>query len=664
MGTTSAAQSVTLTNTGNASLSITSISATGDFAETNTCGSALTVGASCTISVTFSPSVPGSLTGTVVVEDNATGSPQTVSLTGTGQPPITLGFSPGVVEATQDGAPAPITVTVGRPTGDTNSVTLSIPSPPPAVTADISQPGTGNTGIITFSAAGAAAGNYSLMVNATDAAAAGSASLNLEVAIVVTVENTVNTSAGVNGQLQEFMSTSFQPAEWDNQFFISHPDVTPLTNLGPQHIRLQGVSQGVPMKANSSPQQPTDWDFTVLDDVVQPVLSAADHSPEFQVAVAPSFMNNSSGQFDITDHLNDFAQYCGNLVRYYNTGGFEWGGKHFQSPSPYRITWWGIFNEYNINGLTAAQYVQLYNTAVPAMLAVDPTIKFSALELSDFDYQTGDPRNNLPTFVAPANQGGVSAQVNIVSTHFYSSCNQSDTDTQLFNSLAYFTSDVSYFYQELKTRPDLANVPVWVTENNVNADYADANGNSTCNPGQKFVTDQRGTSAFFAAWRPYVFSQLGKVGNEALYHWDYDADTQYGEVDFNTAKTYLSYWVDYYLGRYFPSPPGASILNVTDTEPASAQTVEILATRNPDNSVVVMVANHAVHASTDDNGPGDPRTVVINDSALGTFSSGTLLTIDATTDPIAGPTSTSIAPAAQITVTLNGYGVTFVSFKP
>lgn len=39
------------------------------------------------------------------------------------------------------------------------------------------------------------------------------------------------------------MSTSFQPAEWDYQFFQNVPSaVTPLGNLQPHHIRLQTVS--------------------------------------------------------------------------------------------------------------------------------------------------------------------------------------------------------------------------------------------------------------------------------------------------------------------------------------------------------------------------------------------------------------------------------------
>ena len=118
-----------------------------------------------------------------------------------------------------------------------------------------------------------------------------------------------------------------------------------------------------------------------------------------------------------------------------------------------------------------------------------------------------------------------------------------------------------------------------MTENNVNADYDKGGGISACN-GTAFVADQRGTSAYFAAWRPFVFSQLGKVGNHALYHWDYDADKQYGEVDYTTAKnlSQLLEWTTIWRG-ISPAPPGASILNITDTEPATAQTVEILATQ-------------------------------------------------------------------------------------
>ncbi|MGA2628826.1 MAG: choice-of-anchor D domain-containing protein [Terriglobia bacterium] len=86
VGYASAAQTVTLTNSGNAALSITRIAASGDFAETNACGASLAAGANCAISVTFTPSTGGTRSGTLTITDNAAGSPHTVTLTGTGTP--------------------------------------------------------------------------------------------------------------------------------------------------------------------------------------------------------------------------------------------------------------------------------------------------------------------------------------------------------------------------------------------------------------------------------------------------------------------------------------------------------------------------------------------------------------------------------------------------
>ncbi len=84
VGSTSSAQSVSVTNTGNADLTFTSIVASGDFAQSNTCGTSLAAGKSCVVSVTFMPSASGSRTGTLDFTDNAAGSPQTVGLSGVG----------------------------------------------------------------------------------------------------------------------------------------------------------------------------------------------------------------------------------------------------------------------------------------------------------------------------------------------------------------------------------------------------------------------------------------------------------------------------------------------------------------------------------------------------------------------------------------------------
>lgn len=567
----------------------------------------------------------------------------------TGPPPspISVQLSETAIAATQDGTPSTLNVTVTRPAGDANSVTLSIPNLPAGINVQITSPETANAGALTFTVQGASAGTYALNVDANDAVASGSASLSLVVAIAVIVTPTVNTSAGVNGRLETFMATSFQPADWDYTFFTQQPSATTaLGNMLSQHIRLQAVAGGVPQKADQS------WDFSELDAVVNPVFSIADHSPEFQIAVAPAWMDDSNGHL-ITSYFADFAAYSADLVKYYDTGGFvDSNGALHQSSSPYPVTYWGIFNEPNINGIAASDYVNLYNLVVPAMQSVDSAIKFVAVELADFG---NEPQNYFPTFVA-----GVNQQVDAVALHFYSTCNQADSDQTLFDTIPGFVSHVQYVYSELRTNPSLSSVPIWVTENNVNADYDKGGGISACN-GTPFVLDQRGTSAFFAAWRPYIFSQFAQAGVQALYHWDYDADGQYGEVNFNTDQTYLSYWVDYWLARYFPSPPGSDILEVNSTE---TSTVEILATRNDDGSVVVMLANHAVNSPGDNNGPGAPRTVVLNLSALGNFSSGTSLTLDASTNPLTGTSASTFTPTSQMAVVLGGYGVTFLSLKP
>ena len=88
VGTTSAAKTVTLTNVGTTALTISAIAITGtdlgDYAQTHTCGASLAAGASCTFSVTFKPTVKGARPAALSITDTASGSPQKVTLSGTG----------------------------------------------------------------------------------------------------------------------------------------------------------------------------------------------------------------------------------------------------------------------------------------------------------------------------------------------------------------------------------------------------------------------------------------------------------------------------------------------------------------------------------------------------------------------------------------------------
>jgi hypothetical protein len=106
VGTSSHAQTVTLINSGNATLTISSITASGDFSQTNTCPATLSVGANCSISVTFKPLAVGTRTGTLSISGDPTGSPQTVGLNGTGLVP-TVGPHPPIVQPSPRVNPQP-----------------------------------------------------------------------------------------------------------------------------------------------------------------------------------------------------------------------------------------------------------------------------------------------------------------------------------------------------------------------------------------------------------------------------------------------------------------------------------------------------------------------------------------------------------------------------
>ena len=99
-GTSSSAQTVTLSNTGNTALDISSIVLSGinasSFDESNNCTTSLPAGSSCTISAVFNPMMLGSYTASVTITDNASPSEQTIALTGTSST-IAVSINPATV---------------------------------------------------------------------------------------------------------------------------------------------------------------------------------------------------------------------------------------------------------------------------------------------------------------------------------------------------------------------------------------------------------------------------------------------------------------------------------------------------------------------------------------------------------------------------------------
>jgi hypothetical protein len=106
VGVTSSGAAVTLHNAGTTALTVSSISTTGDFAQSNNCGSSLAGGSDCQVTVTFTPSAAGSRTGSLAITDSSSGSPQMVPLSGVG-----TDFSIGIAGSGSTSA----TTTAGQP---------------------------------------------------------------------------------------------------------------------------------------------------------------------------------------------------------------------------------------------------------------------------------------------------------------------------------------------------------------------------------------------------------------------------------------------------------------------------------------------------------------------------------------------------------------------
>jgi hypothetical protein len=128
VGTTSPAQTVLLSNNGKASVTITSISVSGNFAETNTCGSlpnVLNVGDGCSVSITFTPTSSGNQTGALTVLSNAEGAAKSAILTGTGNAVFSLSASARSTALQIGTASTTFTVSASSPGSFTGSLTLA-----------------------------------------------------------------------------------------------------------------------------------------------------------------------------------------------------------------------------------------------------------------------------------------------------------------------------------------------------------------------------------------------------------------------------------------------------------------------------------------------------------------------------------------------------------
>lgn len=190
VGYTSPSQAVTLSNTGNAPLTIAAISANGDFsADGHACGSSLAAGKSCAISVAMTPTFAGARSGTLTVTDNSnglSGSKQTVSLSGTGTD-FTVSASPSS-QTISSGHAATYSITVAPVSGFTSAVSLTCNGGPPGSTCAVT-PGSvvlsgsaGATGTVNLSTPKSAShGTFSVVFTGASGTLMRSASTSLTI---------------------------------------------------------------------------------------------------------------------------------------------------------------------------------------------------------------------------------------------------------------------------------------------------------------------------------------------------------------------------------------------------------------------------------------------------------------------------------------------------
>lgn len=125
INTTSDPQMVTVTNTGTSDLYISSVTAAGDFAQTNNCPTTLSAQANCQIAATFTPAVSGVRNGTITIADNE--GVHVVAVNGTGQSPV-LALAPAALTFASQlvGTTSAAETTVASNTGTSQLTVLGI----------------------------------------------------------------------------------------------------------------------------------------------------------------------------------------------------------------------------------------------------------------------------------------------------------------------------------------------------------------------------------------------------------------------------------------------------------------------------------------------------------------------------------------------------------
>jgi hypothetical protein len=295
VGTVSAAQSVSLTNSGTGALAISSIwlsgASAGDFSMTTNCPPSLAASASCAVSITFQPQVAGTRTAILSFSDPAAGSPQTVALTGTGSGGPAVSLNPASVQ-------------FGNQAVGAKSATQSV---------IITNTGNSSLGIYGIALAGANGGDFSIASSTCAGSLNAAASCTISLAFLPAVPGARNAtlvltdSAGNSPQSVALAGTGVAPSLSVSPATISLGSVVLGTKSAAQTVTLSNTStvsaliNGVALAGVNSP------DFSIAANTCASTL-AAGASCSVSLVFAPGDLGARAAVLTFTDSAGNSPQ--------------------------------------------------------------------------------------------------------------------------------------------------------------------------------------------------------------------------------------------------------------------------------------------------------------------------------------------------------------------
>jgi hypothetical protein len=349
--------------------------------------------------------------------------------------------------------------------------------------------------------------------------------------------------------------------------------------------------------------------------------------------------------------FGEFGEYMARLVEYFNRGAFvAEDGRSIVNPAGVenRIGYWELWNEPDQlagcppagNRITPAEYVAMWNGAVPRMLAIDPAIKLigpataQAFTASRPDY-------------IPALLDGAARKPDMISFHAYGGWSNSQSDWFFLEGAAGKFGLPAIAQETAGVRAVARGTPIWITELNVNS------------ASDRDDPAERPWTAFGAAWGASAFRLLALGGADAVFQYRFSHPDlrQLSLVDERTGSPLLAYWRDYYLARYFP--PGSEILSSTSSHAG----IEVLAARPPgSHDVHVLVVDRVPDGGSTLGGPGQAASVRVEVRGPGRGRAVRLRMVDTRTALDTGPLETPLGRGGPARVEFLGYGAAFLAF--